>query len=220
METPMFKDRDVIAGVERALKAHDTTNIMMVVLPGNLKSFYPKIKQDLLLAQSGKEIISQFVIENTLKKKGAQSIHTKLLLQMIAKRGNILWVPSYSEEMQNTLEKTCIMGIDTASKGGVTVMGGCGTTNSTFSLLASSTVTLDKGDKYKYMVEIGVKVVEGYAARNKTPPKELIIFMLAVPGDQVNLLQDNFAKVLEEKVNTSYNSSMRLTVVMVNLRNS
>ena len=40
--------------------------------------------------------------------------------------------------------------------------------------------------------------------------------MLAVPGDPVNLLQKNFAKVLEEKAN----SHMKLTVVMVDLRNS
>ena len=114
------------------------------------------------------------------------------------------------------------MGIDTSSKGGITVMGGCGTTNSTFSLLSSSTVTLksNDGDKYKYMVQVAAKIVDGYAARKKNPPKELIIFMHAVPGDQVNLLQENFAKVLEEKVNSTYSSHMKLTVVMVNLRNS
>ena len=96
MEVPMFKDRDVIAGIEKALKAHESTNLILIVLPNNLKSYYPKIKQDLLSAKAGKEMISQFVVESTLKKKGVQSVHTKLLLQMLAKRGNILWVPSYS----------------------------------------------------------------------------------------------------------------------------
>ena len=96
MEVPMFKDRDVIAGIEKALKAHENTNLMLIVLPNNLKVHYPKFKQDLLSVKAGKEMISQFVVESTLKKKGVQSVHTKLLLQMLAKRGNILWVPSYS----------------------------------------------------------------------------------------------------------------------------
>ena len=97
MEVPMFKDRDVIAGMEKALKAHDNTNLLMVVIPGNLKNHYPRFKQELLTVKAGKEVISQFVVENTLKKKNPQSVHTKLLLQMLAKRGNILWVPSYQE---------------------------------------------------------------------------------------------------------------------------
>jgi len=189
-ETPMFKDRDAISGMEKALKAYENTNILMVVLPGNLKTAYPKLKQELLTIKSGKEMISQFVVENTLRKKGVQSIHTKLLLQMAAKRGNILWVPSYSEQMNNVLDKTCIMGLDSSSKGGLTMMSACGTTNSSFSLLSSSTVTVASGgDKFKYMLTVVSKCIEGYATRNKVPPKELILFMLAVPGDQVNLIQ-------------------------------
>ena len=44
--------------------------------------------------------------------------------------------------------------------------------------------------------------------------------MLAVPGDQVNLVVDNFAKKLENNVNASFNCQMKVTVIMVNLRNS
>jgi aubergine-like protein len=44
--------------------------------------------------------------------------------------------------------------------------------------------------------------------------------MNSSPGDQINLYQEHFAKVLIEKVNTTYQANMRLTVVMVNLRNS
>lgn len=33
------------------------------------------------------------MIDTQFQKKGFQSIATKILLQMIAKRGNILWVP-------------------------------------------------------------------------------------------------------------------------------
>ena len=44
--------------------------------------------------------------------------------------------------------------------------------------------------------------------------------MLAVPGDQVKLVIDNFAKKLESKVNENFNCQMKVTVIMVNLRNS
>lgn len=98
------------------------------------------------------------------------------------------------------------MGIDSASKGGTNIMAGCATTNSTFSLLASSTIALSGGPdkKFKEMLSVATECVKGYAARNKRPPEELIIFMLAVPGDQVNLLQENFCKPLEDDVNKSY----------------
>ena len=43
----------------------------MIVLPGSLKSTYPRVKQELLSLKGGKEMISQFVVENTLRKKGA-----------------------------------------------------------------------------------------------------------------------------------------------------
>lgn len=42
------------------------------------------------------EIVTQVVVEQTLRKKGVQSIATKILLQIIAKRGNILWNPRIS----------------------------------------------------------------------------------------------------------------------------
>ena len=221
-ETPMFKDRDIIGGIEKALKNDEKINILMIVLPGNLKSTYPRVKQELLSLKAGKEMISQFVVENTLRKKGAQSIHTKLLLQMAAKRGNILWVPAFKGELGDALDKTCIMGLDSSSKGGQTCMSACATTNSTFSLLASATVNVPTGgDKYKYMLTVASKCVEAYATRNKCPPKELIVFMLAVPGDQVNLVQENFCRRLEETVRETHaGSNMRLTCVMVNLRNS
>lgn len=90
-----FKDRDIISGIERALKSFPEANMLMVVIPNNLKTAYPKFKQATLCSDREMPIITQFVVDGTLRKKSVQSIHTKLLLQMIAKRGNILWVPSY-----------------------------------------------------------------------------------------------------------------------------
>jgi hypothetical protein len=91
-----FKDRDVMSGIERALKSFPDANILLVVIPNSLKTAYPKFKLLTLGSDKEQPVLTQFVTDRTLgKKNGAQSVHTKLLLQMIAKRGNILWVPSY-----------------------------------------------------------------------------------------------------------------------------
>ena len=50
-----------------------------------------------------------------MKGKRAQSAITKALLQMIAKKGNILWVSSYGPKIDEILDRTCLMGIEAAS---------------------------------------------------------------------------------------------------------
>ena len=190
---------------------------MLVVIPSSLKTSYPKLKQHLLVAKNKQEMISQFVVETTLRKKGAQSIHTKLLLQIIAKRGNILWAPKLSNQLSDRLAGTCLIAIDSASKGSTTVISSCGTTNSTFTLHSSSRVVVDKPEnKYQHMLKVAADCVEAYNVRNKGIPKEVIIFMNAVPADQVNLIQENMAEKLKEL----YKGQVSLTIIMVNLRNS
>lgn len=66
--------------------------ICCVVIPMSLKNNYKNIKAHTIK----NEIVTQIVTEATLRKKGLQSIATKVLLQIIAKRGNILWVPRIS----------------------------------------------------------------------------------------------------------------------------
>jgi hypothetical protein len=48
----------------------------------------------------GAKICCIVMTEGTLRKKGLQSIATKILLQIIAKRGNILWVPRLSIDLE------------------------------------------------------------------------------------------------------------------------
>jgi aubergine len=221
MEGPMFKDTDAIKLIDRALAQYEKCNLLMVTIPMGLKTSYPKLKQATLAITEKREILTQFVVENTLKKKGVQSIHTKLLLQMIAKRGNILWIPSYQEEMNKVMEKVMLLGIDTGSKGSCNLMAAVGTINSTFSLYSSATTKNGEGDrKFNAMLEVTLKCIEGYVSRNKSPPSEMIIFFNASPGDQINLYQENYCKKLQENVQKTYNHAIRLTVAMVNLRNS
>lgn len=101
------------------------------------------------------------------------------------------------------------------------MMAACGTINSTFSLMASATRPLDSIEKkYQTMLGVAGDVVKGYAHRNKTPPKEMIIFMNGSPGDQINMIQSHFCQPLIEQIRSQYNAEVDLTAVMVNLRNS
>lgn len=65
-------------------------NICLLVLPNNMKNDYKKLKQYTITQI---EMATQVMVEATLNKRGLQSIATKVLLQIIAKRGNTLWVP-------------------------------------------------------------------------------------------------------------------------------
>ena len=220
-ECVFYKDRDVLTAMEKAFKSNNEMNIMMVVIPGHLKTSYPKFKQHTLSYNSNPEMITQFLLEGTLRKKGVQSIHTKLLLQVCSKRGNILWVPSYQEDLDNALDKVALLGIDTSTSKGKTIMAACCTINSTFSLLSSATTQVDdNSEKFSKMVQITLKCIEDYKQRNKVPPKELIVFVNAVPADQVKMLQDNYAEVLKDKLPRAYERDVRIVVVMVNLRNT
>ena len=83
-----------------------------------------------------------------------------------------------------------LIGIDTGSKGGCSLMAACGTINSTFSIYTSATTQNTDGDKkFNSMLEVTQKCLEGYVHRNKGPPSEIIVFFNSSPGDQINLYQ-------------------------------
>ncbi len=72
-------------------------------------------------------IVSQCITDKTLRKNNLQSVATKILLQMIAKRGNILWVPKMR------LSDTMIMAFDNAKGPAGNSIVCCSTVNNTFS---------------------------------------------------------------------------------------
>ena len=105
-------------------------NICLVLIPNQLKTQYKKIKEKCLLTN---KIICQIATEGTLRKKNFKSIATKILLQMIAKRGNTLWVPESAMKM----EKVMMAAFDTAKMGNKNVISGVATINSTYSSIVS-----------------------------------------------------------------------------------
>lgn len=82
-------------------------------------------------------MVCQVACESTLRKKNAQSIATKILLQIIAKRGNTLWVP----KTQSKISDIMLIGIDNGPiSGGKNILTACGTVNSTFTSIYTKSV--------------------------------------------------------------------------------
>ena len=100
--------------------------MLFIAIPNNLKTQYKKLKEFCLFSL---KVVSQIACQSTLGKKNVQSIATKILLQIIAKRGNVLWVPSFSTKIQNTM----IVAFDNAAIGGNAIVSCCATINDTFS---------------------------------------------------------------------------------------
>ena len=113
------------------------------------------------------KIVCQIATEGTLRKKNFKSIATKILLQMVAKRGNTLWVPQSVQK----IEKTMLMAFDSSKSGRKSVLSGVATLNSTFSSISSKIEEFnDVTDKLKGMFSLALKLIDSYVHRNKSPP--------------------------------------------------
>ena len=103
-----------------------------------------------------------------MRKNGLKSIATKILLQLIAKRGNTLWVPESTLKLENVM----LAAFDTAKQGNKNIMSGVATVNSTYSSICSKNSEFtDVNDKLSCMMSTLLKLIDAYNKRNKQPPK-------------------------------------------------
>ena len=150
-----------------------------------MKTQYKRMKNTALLKH---RIICQMTTENTLRKNNLRSIATKILLQIIAKRGNTLWVPKCPKGVSEAM----IMAFETVKAGKKTTLGMCATLNATFSSIFSRTEIFESLDrKFTSMLNLTMSAVDAYAHRNKQPPADLIIFNSSTSNDQMKMFQDS-----------------------------
>lgn len=123
-------------------------NICMIVIPSSLKTQYKQIK---IKSIETNQMLTQVMVDTQFGKKGFQSIATKILLQIIAKRGNTLWVPRPLCEIEGCM----LVGFDSCKVQKGTLMAICATINSTFSSVFSATrVFGDNSEKFNKMKEL------------------------------------------------------------------
>jgi hypothetical protein len=84
--------RPAVNSIEKEIEncANNNHNICVIIIPNSLKTQYKSIK---VKSIESKEMLTQVMVDSQINKKNFQSIATKVLLQIIAKRGNTLWVP-------------------------------------------------------------------------------------------------------------------------------
>jgi hypothetical protein len=99
-----------------------------------MKTQYKQIK---VKSVESNQMLTQVMVDSQLSKKGFQSIATKILLQIIAKRGNTLWVPRPLCIIDNCM----LVGYDECKFQAGTLVALCATINSTFSSVFSATRT-------------------------------------------------------------------------------
>lgn len=189
-------------------------NIALIIIPQFLKNNYGEIKKECLKNSS---IVSQCVVESTLRKKNLQSIATKLLLQMIAKRGNTLWVPKPTGKISNAM----IMAFDNAKGPKGNCLSCCATINDTFSTYFSQfSAYFNNQDRYNSMVKLFVGAISEYVRKNQKPPEEVIVFHNSCSGDQIKVFVDFFLNTLTCKLVDSFGQKMipRLSLIMVNTK--
>lgn len=165
------------------------------------------------------KLVCQVAVESTLRKKNAQSIATKILLQIIAKRGNTLWVPKSKARIDDTM----LVGIDSGTlQGGRNIVAACGTVNSTFTSIYTKCVEF-KGveEKYGAVSKALMEIVNYYVDRNKNPPKDIILFTNSCSMDQVKILKEYFIDQFLQKTEEIYREKVpALQVIMVNTKTS
>ena len=148
----------------------------MVVLPNQMKASYKHLKKASLLCDT--PILTQMVLEATLKKKGLDSILTKILLQVTAKVGNTLWMSSNNIHISS---KVMIVGVHQTGKvgnKGRVVTAFSATVSDSFQDYCSKSYVTDKAvmpviDK---MQEVIGEALKGYVKNNNgTYPDEIIV---------------------------------------------
>jgi len=200
--------------ISKAIRGtNKNVNICLIVLPNNMKNDYKRIKYNSLMDG----MLTQVVTDGTLRKKNLQSIATKVLLQIIAKRGNTLWVPKTLREVYGAM----LIAFDTAKAKEGTVLAAAATINSTYSSLYTHCKVFVKAeDKFQAMVELTLSCIHAYSDRNQTPPNEVILLLNSCTGDQVSIYRELYFNRLMPRIEEDYRKVVPLTAVMVNVKNS
>jgi hypothetical protein len=147
-----------------------------------MKNDYQSIKYNALMDG----MLTQIVTYSTIELKTIlPSLATKVLLQIIAKRGNILWVPETLREVPGAM----LLAFGTAKVKQGTVLAAIATTDATFSshYTPQCKVFTKPEEKFQAMVELTLLCLFAYSNRNHiNPPNEVILFLNSCTDDQAS----------------------------------
>lgn len=145
--------------------------MILLVLPNSLKIYYRKLKRLCLIQY---KISSQFICESAFTQRHCTNIFGKLLLQMLAKRGNVLWVPKQSLKLPGN-QKVMLIAYDTNKYSSNTIISTCCTGNEDYNVAFSRFgVCREIHEKSIELMEIMIKnaidCIDFFKKRNETLP--------------------------------------------------
>ena len=135
---------------------------------------------------------------------------------MIAKIGNVLWVPKVNTDTRGFM----IMAFDTAKANGKNILSCVGTVNESFSnFYAKSSQFTDVNDKFNEMVKLSLDGIN-YCIKKNNTIKEIIIFHNSCTEDQARIFINFFLTNLKTNLQETIQSLPSITLVMVNTKTS
>lgn len=142
--------------------------MFLIVLPTSHKAYYKDIKQTCC---SELKVLSQIVLDNFNNKKGP-SVGTKVLLQMIAKVGNILWTPLTKVTENNHIVVVGINSCSAKNIKGKKRIGYCATMNQDMTKFYSDS-WLQKSDVHilESLDDMIADITKQYLKHNATLPR-------------------------------------------------
>jgi len=169
----------------------------VIFLLGKNDRLYPKLKKH-SLCQNG--YVSQVVKANSMKKKGAMSVCSKILLQINAKLGGV----SYKAEINKTVgdRKLMIVGVDTSHiKRHGTGVAMVATINNSFTNFYNKEEIVKESDNKKEQLQYCVssfieEAVEVFKKENNGEyPKGIIIYRQGVSLEQKEFLKEEVKQI-------------------------
>lgn len=185
-----FQGKKSISEIEFVLtkKIKNKFEIVILVLPHQIKAAYKKIKQ---LCYLDLGILSQIVLTSTLEKKGYKSICSKLVQQIIVKVGSKLWVPELSKKLpQNLMLIGADICYDRVNKGR-SVVAFCASLDSTFTKYYNRVVFQKRGkDIIDNVRSLFKDSITEYFKENKKVPECIVYFRDGVSDLQEKALRN------------------------------
>ena len=195
-------------------------DIVIIVLPNNMKSYYKAIKQKCYLTLG---ILSQVVLYNTLEKKGFFQICSKLLQQIISKVGSKLWV---AQPPKGLNPQTMLIGIDSSSDKadkGKNVIAFCASMDRTFTRYYNRVIYQKKSEDIVSCMKSLIKesIVAYQKINNDNCPEHVIYFRDGVienvekeiQAKEVPDIRQAFVEQTREKL-----TDPKITVVVIDKR--
>ena len=192
-------------------------NIYMVILPFSARNLYKSIKQ-ICCCELG--VLVQVVVDVILKKKEFQTVATKVLLQMAAKVGNVLWVPRTKLTSTNNI---MLLAIHTSTDKGPNPkarLAYCVSTNKDLTMFSSHSETQDINCPIiEHIQNILFKSIKTYYSANKHLPSEVIILRDGCPPHSTSaLLECEVQSCI--KATKEFESPIGLNFVVIDKRSS